>query len=619
MSESRSVFQTLRALTPLAASLGKGKIYSLLALTILMAVSELVITGLVALLAAVFGSPETALNHNPLLWCRTNLGVDFGNDARWLALGILCIILLAIVCKNLLTTVHQWHMTAFSESIGNNSRERLLQLFLRAPYLWVLRAGTSDMLFGFSAGTMLGPTLLAVLQIFSNGLMILTIFLGLVAVSPLPSLAFLGVLGLGGYLIVRVTRNMLNARANAVYRADLGAHRIQQTVVHGLKELRLYGRESVVFTAYSDKLCDVLIAKKWLQALSRLPVGSLEVLGFASLVGVLLFLILVQNASIATVSGIMGFMAAAAWRTLPTANRLVEALTMLRSSLPYLTKIVDTIALEKQFEGQLTPAFESSVPGIAFSKAIELEKVSFHYPGSAAAALHDVNFCIQAGKMVGLVGFSGAGKSTLVNIIAGLIPPESGHLKVDGVPITKDNYQSWLKRIGYVAQAPYLLDASLAENVALSRWGESIDRERVLECCRMAALDFIEELDDGIDTVLGERGVRLSGGQAQRVAIARALYSEPELIIFDEATSSLDLKNEKSIHETILSLREKVTMVIVAHRLSTVETCDALIWLDKGQVHMAGSVEKVLPEYTAALSGSMEKVLPGNVAGAEVE
>lgn len=155
MSESRSVFQTLRALTPLAASLGKGKIYSLLSLTILMALSELVITGLVALLAAVFGSPETALNHNPLLWCRTNLGVDFGNDARWLALGILCIILLAIVCKNLLTTVHQWQMTTFSESIGNNARERLLQFFLRAPYLWVLRAGTSDMLFGFSAGSML--------------------------------------------------------------------------------------------------------------------------------------------------------------------------------------------------------------------------------------------------------------------------------------------------------------------------------------------------------------------------------------------------------------------------------------------------------------------------------
>ncbi len=619
MSESRSMFQSLRALIPLAPRAEKRRFWILLVLTVLMALGELVITGLVALLAAVFGSLDAALNHNPLLWARTSLGLNLGNDARWLALGILCAILLSIVGKNILTIVHQWHMTAFSEAVGNAARKRLLRFFLRAPFLWILRVGTSEMLFGFGAGAMLGQTLLMVLQIVSNALMILTISFGLVAVSPMPSLAFLCALGLGGYLIVRVTRKMLNARAGAVYRADLGTHTIQQTVVHGLKEMRLYGRESAIFSAYSEKLNDVLTARKNLQALSRLPVGSLEVLGFASLVGVLLFLILVQDASIATVSGIMGFMAAAAWRTLPTANRLVDNLTQLRSSLPYLTKVVDIISLEKQLGESLTPDFETSAPRIDFSKAIKLENVSFHYPEANAAALQNVDFSIQPGKMLGLVGFSGAGKSTLVNIISGLIPPGSGHICVDGVPITKDNCRSWLQHIGYVAQSPYLLDASLAENVALSRWGESIDRERVLECCRMAALDFVEELDDGIDTVLGERGVRLSGGQAQRVAIARALYSEPELIIFDEATSSLDMKNEKSIHETILSLREKVTMVIVAHRLSTVETCDAVIWLDKGRVRMAGSVEKVLPEYTAALSGSMAQVLPGDIAGAEVE
>jgi ABC-type multidrug transport system fused ATPase/permease subunit len=168
-----------------------------------------------------------------------------------------------------------------------------------------------------------------------------------------------------------------------------------------------------------------------------------------------------------------------------------------------------------------------------------------------------------------------------------------------------------------VAQAPYLLDASLAENVALSRWGETIDRERVLRCCRMAALDFINDLDKGIDTVLGERGMRLSGGQAQRVAIARALYSEPELIIFDEATSSLDMKNERSIHETILSLRDKVTMVIIAHRLSTVESCDSVIWLDKGRVHMVGSVDTVLPEYRAELCSSHAERDPNGMTATE--
>ncbi|WP_291441348.1 ABC transporter ATP-binding protein [Desulfovibrio sp.] len=605
MSAPRPLPQALKMLIPLVPSAEKRRFWGLLLLTVIMALIELAITGLVALLAAVFGSLEAALNHNPLLWVRTGLGFDLGNDSRYLSLGILCAILLAIVCKNALTVVQQWHMTAFSETIGNAARTHLLRFYLCAPFLWVFRVGTSEMLFGSSAGAQLGQTLLTALQIFSNTLMILTIFLGLVVVSPVPALTFLCVLGLGGYLIVKGTRKMLNAKAAAVYRADLATHNIQQTVVHGLKEMRLYGRENAIFSAYTAKLNDVVVAKKWFQALSRLPVGSLEVLGFASLVGVLLFLIYVQNAGIATISGIMGFLAAAAWRTLPVANRLVDNLTQLRSSLPYLNKVADIITLGKELKAEMAPSFETPATPIVFNRDIKLDRICFRYPGASAAALQNIDFTIKTGQMFGLVGLSGAGKSTLVNILAGLVPPESGHLLVDDTPITKNNARSWLQRIGYVAQAPYLLDASLAENIALSRWGETIDHERVLECCRMAALDFIDDLDNGIDTVLGERGVRLSGGQAQRVAIARALYSEPELIIFDEATSSLDMKNEKSIHETILSLRAKVTIVIIAHRLSTVENCDSVIWLDKGSVQMAGRAEDVLPRYKEALNASL--------------
>ena len=285
MSESRSLPQALRALIPLVPHAEKRRFWGLLLLTVFMSLIELAITGLVALLAAVFGSLEAALNHNPLLWVRTGLGFDLGNDARYLALGILCAILLAIVCKNALTVVQQWHMTAFSETIGNAARAHLLRFFLRAPFLWVQHAGTSEMLFGFTAGAQLGQTLLLALQIFSNALMILTVFLGLVAVSPGPSLAFLCILGLGGYLIVKGTRKLLNIRAGAAYQADRATHNIQQTVVHGLKEMRLYGRESAIFSAYTAKLGDVVAAKKRFQALSRLPVGSLEILGFASLVG----------------------------------------------------------------------------------------------------------------------------------------------------------------------------------------------------------------------------------------------------------------------------------------------------------------------------------------------
>jgi ABC-type multidrug transport system fused ATPase/permease subunit len=392
----------------------------------------------------------------------------------------------------------------------------------------------------------------------------------------------------------------LDRRANAVYAADYHTAKITHLALHGLKEIRLYGREDPLFDAFTEQLGRVVKARIPLQTISRLPVACLEILGFATLVLVMLYLVAMQDASMARISGIMGFMAAAAWRGLPVANRVVDTLTAMRSGLPYLRKVAELITLERTLTEELLPIGTEPEP-LSFKRDIVLDAIAFRYPKATFEALCGVSVTIEAGKMVGLVGLTGAGKSTLVNLLTGLMPPASGRLLVDGVSITKDNARSWLRRIGYVAQAPYILDASLAENVALSRWGEAIDRTRVLECCRMAALDFVDELERGIDTVLGDRGTRLSGGQAQRVAIARALYSEPDLLIFDEATSSLDMKNEKAIHETILSLRNRVTMVVIAHRLTTVEGCDTLVWLDKGRVRRTGTVEEVLPEYAAEL------------------
>ena len=155
----------------------------------------------------------------------------------------------------------------------------------------------------------------------------------------------------------------------------------------------------------------------------------------------------------------------------------------------------------------------------------------------------------------------------------------------------------WMRGIGYVPQNPFLLNGSLAENIAFSQWGEEIDRDRVRECCRMAAMDFLDDLENGIDTIIGERGVRLSGGQLQRVSIARALYNHPQVIIFDEATSALDTATEQAIQQTIESLRSHMTVIIIAHRLTTVEKCDWLYWVEKGHIQMYGNAEKVLSEY----------------------
>jgi ABC-type multidrug transport system fused ATPase/permease subunit len=600
MSMQGSALQVLHTLLPLVPAKEKRRFIGLLGLSLLMAVSELALTGLVALLAAIFGSPEAVLNSNPVLWLRETSGVSFGNDPRLLALSALCGVFLLVAGKNVLNVTQQSQNVAFSETVSAAARTRLFRFFQRAPFLWIVHNGVAELNFGLNSANNIAYTLNVFLQVFSSGLMLLTLFIGLVGVSPVPSLTFIVVLGLGGLLVVKASRGLLVRCSRGVYTADYRVSQITHLALHGLKEMRLYGREDLLFSAYAKKLGEVAKARTRRQTAAHLPVACLETLGFATLVMVMLFLIFFQDAGMARISGVMGFMAAAAWRGLPVANRLVDAVAAMRADLPYLRKVVELVTLERTLADNLLPLDTNPEP-VSFERDVVLDNISFRYPKAAAAAVSGVSMTIKAGKMVGLVGLSGAGKSTLVNLLTGLVPPESGRLLVDGVPIAKNNAGSWLRQIGYVAQAPYILDASLAENVALSRWGEALDRERVLECCRMAALDFVDELEQGIDTVLGDRGTRLSGGQAQRVAIARAFYSEPALIIFDEATSSLDMRNETAIHETILSLRRWVTMVVIAHRLSTVEACDIIVWMERGRVHREGAVGEVLPEYRKAL------------------
>ena len=600
-SHSISLRAAVHELLPLVPRTARWRFAGLLALALLTAGLELALAGGIALMAAAFSSPENALSVGPLRWIREHGGAGFIiDDPRLLSLALLIGITVLLALKNSLDLILRLQQTRFSEAVGAATRMHVLRFYQRAPYLWLLRTGVVDLGFGLQAAANLANALNVMLQALAAILMLLALFGGLIGVSSLSSLLLLGLFACCGALAVRLTRDLQNRCAQTVYDAEYQTNAISYLALQGLKELRLYCRENALYSAYADKLSGVVQARSVQQGISRLPVAALELLGFSTLVGTLAFLIYVQDAGMAHISGVMGFMAAAAWRGLPMANRLVEALATFRNLQPYLRKAIELLALERKLHPRLLLLDDARQP-LSFHKDIVLDAVSFQYPDSDAG-LHHVSLRIRKGAMFGVIGLSGAGKSTLVNLLTGLIPPDAGQLFVDGVPVTRENLRGWLGHIGYVGQSPYIFDATLAENVALSRWGESIDRDRVLECCRMAALDFVDQLEDGIDSRIGERGVRLSGGQAQRVAIARALYNKPELIIFDEATSSLDMKNEKAIHETILSLRKSVTMVIIAHRMTTVENCDSIVWLDNGRVRMLATVAEVLPKYRDVMS-----------------
>ena len=238
-------------------------------------------------------------------------------------------------------------------------------------------------------------------------------------------------------------------------------------------------------------------------------------------------------------------------------------------------------------------------PAFHFEKDIELRDVCFRFNEAEADTLHHLSLILRKGTRIGIIGSSGAGKSTLVGIISGLLEPTSGTILVDDKPLTESRAAAFAKCIGYVPQAPFLFPGTLAENIAFSHWGKQWDEKLVRDACRRASIDFVDTHPMGLSQPIGENGVGLSGGQAQRVSIARAMYTNPSIMIFDEATSSLDQMNELEIQKTIFDLSEDMTCIIVAHRLSTVQRCDVIFWIEQGRIVMQDTPDKVIPAYTS--------------------
>ncbi|ACU91347.1 ABC transporter ATP-binding protein [Desulfomicrobium baculatum] len=604
MAHELSLIQSLRVLLPIVSRRQWMVFWLLLALSLGMAMVELVITALVTMFAAAVSDPANVMTLKPVVLLQSWFGFFPLTDVRQLLFVLLCCILAAILIKNILSLFQIRLTIGFSEGVSNKCRERMLEFYLRAPYLWLQDKGGAELLFGYRVSANLGPALTSGLQLFSTTMMLIVTLTGLIIASPLPMLFFLGILAPCCVLLNKAVGCALDSRSKSVFRVERELHTVQLLSVFGLKEMRLYRREAVLAASYASRLAQWLAARKTQQMLTRLPFSLVEVMGFATLCFIFAVFYFYKNSSLAYLSGIMAFLATAAWRCLPMGSRMLEYLGSLRVSAPYLQQAAQTFSQERSLADELALPIGTTPEPVNFEKEVRFDCVTFFYPKAESPAVEDVSFSIAPKQLVGIVGLSGSGKSTLVNLLTGIIPSTAGNILIDGVPLTNRNRRSWLGKIGYVPQDAYLLDATLAENIALSRWGDPVDRDKVVQCCKMAALDFWDQLENGMDTVLGERGVRLSGGQIQRVAIARALYSDPELIVFDEATSSLDLKNEKTIYETILSLRGKVAMIIVAHRLSTVEGCDRIIWIQNGKKRMEAAPGEVLSEYKKLLDGN---------------
>lgn len=589
----RRVYDTLPR--PLRRSFWK-----VMLLAIVAALAEFLLAGAVSLLGVVLASPQTitqsaAMQHlvARLPWLQPVLG-----DARLLLALLLAGFCLFILLKTLLLALLTWRQGHFSQAVSREFGIRLFADFLYAPYLWHTGQKISHLMTVLSWRSTLGQFLFSGLQVLSQLVIAGILIVAMCLMAPLASVLILSITGISAWLVFRFSRSCVHELGRLSAHSHIETARMIHTCLNGIREVTIYRQQETFIVQFMDAEAKFAHAQSLLPLFAPLPSWVLEWLGMVLLLGTVLFLYW-QDAGLAQVSATLALLAAVAWRLLPVMNRVGQSLIGMQQQIPMLEPL-----LQMQEEvGRISHKQAAETAPCPLHHALELRNASFHYPGDqrGKAALRNLNMRIPRGGMVGLVGPSGAGKSTVVGLLTGLYPPTEGALLVDDQPLREEQLAGWMKGIGYVPQSPFLLNATILENVAFSQWGRPIDRQRALLCCRMAAMNFLSDLPDGIDTEIGERGVRLSGGQIQRVAIARALYGEPQILLFDEATSALDGASEEAIQHTISSLNGQVTMIVVAHRLTTVEKCDYIYWLEDGSIRMAGEPNRVLPTYKAHL------------------
>ncbi|MGL1862858.1 MAG: ABC transporter ATP-binding protein/permease [Pseudodesulfovibrio sp.] len=567
----------------------------------LVALLETVTLGIIAFFATTITSPETALTSSVLTHIQAIIPALKNINSSTLTLILAIGVVVTLTTKNICQAATTYWAGRLTSTISSKFGVEMLNRFLHMPYEWHLKQNSSDLIISCSHGrSYIGFFLYHMIIGLSDIIIVLFMMGGILILTPTISIGVISVLGITGLIIFKSIKHKLDAVAKETMHWTFFVNKQVTLALHGVKDLMIFNRQDDFIRDHEESVLAMprLVALQSL--LSRSPAWILETVGFMLLSATVCMLLFYTDYSVARTSGTMALLAATAWRVLPAASRILSSLSQVRTSIPHAAS-----ALAQYVETEntnSTPETNDTVNSL-FNEEIRVDSISFSYKDSTHPTLADVSLSIKKGQTFGIIGKSGSGKSTLVDIMIGLLPPTRGTVTVDKQDIQELGVNRWLNQIGYVPQTPYIFDGTLAENVAFTVGVGSIDREKVHKCCDMAHVtDFLKAMPEGIDTPIGERGVKISGGQRQRIAIARSLYKTPSVLILDEATSSLDTANERSILETVYGFKGALTQIIVAHRLTTVERCDTLIWLENGKIRMTGSPQDVLPTYMKTAS-----------------
>ena len=522
----------------------------------------------------------------------------FGNPPQTTVIcwGML-VLVVAFVGKNIYLAFLMWKQGKFNYRVQNHLSQQLFASYLAAPYAFHLRRNSAQLITNTTTEVFLFSTaFIALTVLLTEGLVVVGVGALLVYVQPVGAIVNMICLGGASLAFFHFTKTK-SARWGAL-RQKHDALRVQylQQGLGSAKDIKLLGREKVFFELFRHQDFQSAEMSRKQATVQQLPRFWLEILSVTALATIVLTMVL-QGKSPALILPTIGLFAAAAFRLMPSVNRLLYAVQIIK----YSQAGINTLHAEFQMPSDFAAPGNPALSRTEFQSQIRLENVSFFYDGAAGHAVRGVSLAINKGDLVGFTGTSGSGKSTLIDIILGLLTPTGGRVLVDGRDI-QSNLRAWQDQIGYVPQSIYLTDDSLRRNIAFGLPPEQIDDVAVDRAIKASQLDsLIAALPEGAETVVGERGIRLSGGQRQRIGIARALYHDPPVLVLDEATSALDGDTEKCVMEAVNSLHGRKTILIIAHRLSTVKNCDRIFRLEDGALAAEGT-----PDVMLAAGGSLQ-------------
>lgn len=531
----------------------------------------------------IIGNPDFLKDHEKIAAFILPFGI---NTHRKLIFFASAGLFLFYMLKNFLILFQGKLQIVFSLNNQRDYSKRLYAFYMNKPYLFHLDNNLSKISRNINQGgaIVFSELLVNLLMLLTN---IITTFVIVLTITIMDWTTAIGIVFVLGPTMIILLNYFRKKVGKAGELQNLSIIKMGKWINQGfmsVKETKVMQREDYFINQFNESYSEYVECQKDYLFVSRIPKSVIELVCMGGIV-LLIAIRLLVDGNLTTLISSLGMLAVAAFRLMPAMNQTMALLNSMKFRMPLFNEMYDDlIAVRNRKDLEESRRYIEDTREMDFNNEISVENLSFSYPKKDVKVLDDVSFKIKKGNFVGIVGPSGAGKTTFVDILLGLLPPGGGKIYIDGVDL-HSNIEGWLSKIAYVPQQISLIDGTIRENVALGTPEDEFDKERFYKVLKMAEIyDFVQELPAKENTGVGDRGSKLSGGQRQRIGIARALYTNPSILVLDEATSALDNVTEKAITETVLKLKGQITIIAIAHRLSTLEQCDYKIEFNAGKV-----------------------------------